>query len=637
MIYKVKHPNSNYYDVYEGTRRLTLPEFKKRGLNIDHIPARSSVIRPVSTSRPAPARRVVSTPKVNTQDYYKVLHPNSNYYDVYDKSGRHIPLSEFKNLGLNITQIPVKQTPNVDLSKVSTPVPQVKYQTPPQAKSAIQEVKTTPVENIPLSKSGNYVKVGQDVYNASTGEHIDLPTFKKLGLNYQFIPEATPEQMRAIGVSNQKTGLLNKITGLLKNEPTFDYQKAMTDMATSLGIPDIQKKLTDQLTKVQAIQNQIDQLEAQKQIEIQNNYQRQASMETIERANEAVNRKYDQEIALLSMKKAGEAAIAKLYQGDRDEAEQLLNQGIKAGLIDYEQKVHRFNTLLSVYGNWYNSLNATERQIIDNAYRDAQLQYREQATQKQNVAKLMLTPAGAQAGVSLTDDYQTALGKVQNWLKAHPNTTISGVSHGGTTENIPSTVGTLAQMYLNGEKLSSTQKPKAIQAINQIVSQSPVAQTIWQIRPAIVNKIKMILNSGKGGQVDIGKIKRDLFNRLVKDYPGEAGPLQSEIDKWFATLIPTNYLEKVVVDNAPKNFTGDLNSVIVDSGWNEDIPQSQLQPIKQNAEFEWNLEKGAKSTLGFLDKPLEAIGNLSGFLGSKLRQKLPPSKISGWLKGLIGK
>lgn len=54
--------------------------------------------------------------------------------------------------------------------------------TKPSAVSAI-------VENITLSKSGQYYKAGTDVYEASSNRKLTLEEFKALGLNFQLLPE----------------------------------------------------------------------------------------------------------------------------------------------------------------------------------------------------------------------------------------------------------------------------------------------------------------------------------------------------------------------------------------------------------------------------------------------------------------
>ena len=116
MIYKVKN-SKGYYDVYEGSRHIQLPEFKKRGLNIDQISEKNSASQsnpttpPAQSTPPAQPQQITYQPaSQQNQDYYKTLHPNSDYYDIYNKGGQHIDLSTFKKLGLNEKQIPLVQS-----------------------------------------------------------------------------------------------------------------------------------------------------------------------------------------------------------------------------------------------------------------------------------------------------------------------------------------------------------------------------------------------------------------------------------------------------------------------------------------------------------------------------------------------
>ena len=76
--------------------------------------------------------------------------------------------------------------------------------------------KKTDSENIPLSKSGRYYKIGTDVFETATNEPIDLTTFKSLGLNFEFIPKMSKKFAKADYIEvvrNGKSGVLNTTTG----------------------------------------------------------------------------------------------------------------------------------------------------------------------------------------------------------------------------------------------------------------------------------------------------------------------------------------------------------------------------------------------------------------------------------------
>ena len=121
---------------------------------------------------------IIPQPKENTDlsksgQYYKVGN------DVFEAAGnRKITLDEFKSLGLNVDLIPSRAPASTPASPAPTPAP---APTP-----------TTIVpENQNLSKSGQYYKIGTDVYSSTNNQKITLDQFKSLGLNYDLLPTRT--------------------------------------------------------------------------------------------------------------------------------------------------------------------------------------------------------------------------------------------------------------------------------------------------------------------------------------------------------------------------------------------------------------------------------------------------------------
>ncbi|MDE1866123.1 MAG: hypothetical protein KGI08_00230 [Thaumarchaeota archaeon] len=81
-----------------------------------------------------------------------------------------------------------------------------------------------------LSESGQYYKVGNDVFRTSDNAHIDLTAFKQLGLNFALLPEGKTSAQKLLSsvpigqsaeVSAQQMGLPRVPTGGVAGTPTY--------------------------------------------------------------------------------------------------------------------------------------------------------------------------------------------------------------------------------------------------------------------------------------------------------------------------------------------------------------------------------------------------------------------------------
>ena len=97
---------------------------------------------------------------------------------VYPVSGT--PEAEAANLAASKQQSTPVTAPSI--SPVQTDLAQSSINIP-QTETAVVP------ENLTRSKSGEYYKIGNDVYNSATDQKITLDEFKNKGLNFQFLPE----------------------------------------------------------------------------------------------------------------------------------------------------------------------------------------------------------------------------------------------------------------------------------------------------------------------------------------------------------------------------------------------------------------------------------------------------------------
>lgn len=89
---------------------------------------------------------------------------------------------------------PTPQPPAPVSAPAPTPQAPLGTQVPPPTGTQPTQPTQPAPENIPLSQSGQYYKIGNDVYRASDNQKIDLNEFHRLGLNFKFIPERTATQ-----------------------------------------------------------------------------------------------------------------------------------------------------------------------------------------------------------------------------------------------------------------------------------------------------------------------------------------------------------------------------------------------------------------------------------------------------------
>mgnify|MGYP001617572262 CR=1 FL=1 len=188
-------------------------------------------------------------------------------------------------------------------------------------------------ENIPLSKSGQYYKIGGDVFETGTNRPISLDEFQGLGLNFEFIPtqeQISPEnKLQALGLSDETIKLLGENTAFFaalgetltkqyeQNKiipPTFtseDLDRIFKEAQTSPDIADYYKE-----------QLRVGQEQFTRNLQAT---QKEYTAEELDR-----QKKFEQEKLTLSEQ---EAAAGRVFSGFREQAKERLGAA-QTGIIE---------------------------------------------------------------------------------------------------------------------------------------------------------------------------------------------------------------------------------------------------------------------------------------------------------------
>ncbi len=345
----------------------------------------------------------------------KTLHPGASYYDVYD-NGRYVSYDEFKRRGLNIDQIPVspnQQTPSNTLQATNPPVF-------PQPTTGVN-LPNNQDYNKTLHPGANYY----DIYN-NQGQHIDLNTFKKLGLNEKQIPVATPDEvkMRRDGIAQNANQKAQDIFNNLPKNSEIDMrrsQELLQDIQDKMDkdkkniVPpqslatlfeNEKKKLGIDNLETQAanIDSQIEQVKANLLTQADKAGENLVSMTEIGREKGALQREADRQIALLTVQKnAIQRQLANKLNTMRMVMD-LTNKDFTNTSNYYQSEYNKEKDLYNIVNNQENKeLTADERlksdarsnlAIIYNALKDGQLSYDDLNTDQKNKIFELETQAG---------------------------------------------------------------------------------------------------------------------------------------------------------------------------------------------------------------------------------------------------
>lgn len=195
--------------------------------------------------------------------------------------------------------------------------------------------------------------------------------------------------------------------------------KAVTELATQqkkYQVPELLGQVQAQNIKVATIQGDITKLEVQYLNDVEREKARQVAMPVIDVAVNERTRKYQSERAYKVAEMSAEAALMQAYQGNFNAARSLVSDAVNAYTYDIQQQRSDFDTIFSVYGDWINSLDTRDRQLLEDARADLKTQ--EANTREDYLSKLdLMTDAagkGVNLGVSISDAKKMSLEEMTN-------------------------------------------------------------------------------------------------------------------------------------------------------------------------------------------------------------------------------
>ncbi len=240
-------------------------------------------------------------------------------------------------------------------------------------------------------------------------------------------------------------------TGYQKSAPVADYRSTLTTAQSEYGVTEALSDVKLQSEKVAQMKAAIENLDLQRQNELDVANTRLASMTSIQAEKNAINERYDSQRVKLVGDYNIEAAILAAKSNYLSEANNLVQYAVQAYTADITAEINRFNNLYSLASDWVSSLDAQEKSILDDAKAELERERDLETTRLNNVLNLKLQYPNA--GINPTDTLEEATAKAEKYQKTAPNIeppkVIGSASTGyqqwnpstGTWETIPGTGG----------------------------------------------------------------------------------------------------------------------------------------------------------------------------------------------------
>ena len=233
---------------------------------------------------------------------------------------------------------------------------------------------------------------------------------------YANLLEQNKEEMAKI--SNPTTGSTGyqALIDMINQQASFEIGTVRAEAEAKYGTEALREQVATQTQKVQAIQAEIGQLQAEQASEVENARNRLSSMESISADINEINYRYGLQISKKNALMASEAALAQVYQGNYAEANNLVAQAVGDYTAEYQAEVDKFDKLYSVYGSWIGDLNQEERQILESAHQASKEKLAEAKAAATQIMEMKLQYAGA--GINISDTLQEAVAKAEKYIVA---------------------------------------------------------------------------------------------------------------------------------------------------------------------------------------------------------------------------
>jgi hypothetical protein len=201
------------------------------------------------------------------------------------------------------------------------------------------------------------------------------------------------------------------LTGYQANVPVSQYQTKLAEAQNRYGVIEALDEYKLQGEKVAQAKAAIENLDLQRQAELDAALNRQASMNSISAEQQRINQKYDSQRAKLVGDYNIEAAILATKSNNLTEANKLVSQAVDAYTSDITAEINRFNNFYSIASDFVSSLSSEEKSVLDDVKTQLINKEREEKERLTNVLNLKLEYPSA--GIEATDTLEQATAKAE--------------------------------------------------------------------------------------------------------------------------------------------------------------------------------------------------------------------------------
>jgi hypothetical protein len=308
------------------------------------------------------------------------------------------------------------------------------------------------------------------------------------------------------------------LTGYKANVPVSQYQTKLAEAQNRYGVIEALDEYKLQGEKVAQAKAAIENLDLQRQAELDAALNRQASMNSISAEQQRINQKYDSQRAKLVGDYNIEAAILATKSNNLTEANKLVSQAVDAYTSDITAEINRFNNFYSIASDFVSSLSSEEKSVLDDV--KTQLYAKEKSEKERLTNVLNLKLEYPNAGIEVTDTLEQATKKAEvvaasdaEVNRALKQAQLAEAQDGGIG------VETLFSFYSQVEDIMS--KDKTLSS-TEAISKLPVSQSIKT--QLLLMDSQMRASQQEELYTDINRVNTEpITKELVKELIGKYG------------------------------------------------------------------------------------------------------------------
>ncbi|MGI6551359.1 MAG: DUF3597 family protein [Syntrophomonadales bacterium] len=245
------------------------------------------------------------------------------------------------------------------------------------------------------------------------------------------------------------------LTGYQANVPVSQYQTKLAEAQNRYGVIEALDEYKLQGEKVAQAKAAIENLDLQRQAELDAALNRQASMNSISAEQQRINQKYDSQRAKLVGDYNIEAAILATKSNNLTEANKLVSQAVDAYTSDITAEINRFNNFYSIASDFVSSLSSEEKSVLDDVKTQLINKEREEKERLANVLNLKLEYPSA--GIEPTDTLEQAVIKAAKIKETE----------------VSADVQKLRMQYVNAGILETDTEEQAINKVIKYLQENP--------------------------------------------------------------------------------------------------------------------------------------------------------------------